>query len=320
MESNIKVLDEPRITSLTEIDLHALSEIRDAKDTFLTAYFGATGRDSEQSFVESRLNAIKKALPKDLLEAFQETLDMAESALSAPGVKGERGRVIFASASAGLLHVYRLSVEPESLVVWDSSPFLLPLAKLTEEYEDYGLLLIDSQEARLFLVKSNLLEENEKASIDLMNKHKKGGWSQMRYNRLRRGQISSFFTQLIEDLQKNEDLTKIRGLVVAGPGEAKGQLVEMMPHALKEKVIGIMDISMDGRKVERSRTARSSCRLWPVGSWEGPVGRASGFSLDLRGLCPARNDLHKLSTHRFRDREVPHLWRRSGGAQPGEHL
>jgi peptide chain release factor subunit 1 len=78
-----------------------------------------------------------------------------------------------------------------------------------------------------------------------MNKHKKGGWSQMRYNRLRRGQISSFFTQLIEDLQKNEDLTKIRGLVVAGPGEAKGQLVEMMPHALKEKVIGIMDISMD---------------------------------------------------------------------------
>ena len=256
MESNIRVLDDPKITSLAEIDLHALSETRDAKDTYLTVYFGTIGRDSDQSFVASRLNAIKKALPKDLLETFQKTLDMAESALSAPGVKGERGRVIFASATAGFLHVYRLSVEPEPLVVWDSSPFLLPLAKLTEEYEDYGLLLIDSQEARLFLVKSNLLEENEKASIDLMNKHKKGGWSQMRYNRLRRGQINSFFTQLIEDLQKNEDLTKIRGLVVAGPGEAKGQLVEMMPPALKEKVIGIMDISMDASSkdlVERGK-------------------------------------------------------------------
>ena len=67
----------------------------------------------------------------------------------------------------------------------------------------------------------------------------------MRYNRLRRGQISSFFSQLIEDLQKNEDLTKMRGLVVAGPGEAKDQLIEMMPHALKDKIIGTMDRSMD---------------------------------------------------------------------------
>ena len=245
MEFYSKVKEDPKITSLTEIDMHSLAEIRDEKDTFLTVYFGNTGRDSDKSFVASRLGAIQKALPKDLLEAFQETLGMVEAAISAPGMKGERGRVIFASATAGFKHVYRLSVEPEPLVVWASSPFLLPLARLKEEYEDYGLLLIDSQEARLFLVRSDLLEENEKASIDLMNKHKKGGWSQMRYNRLRKGQISSFFTELIEDLQKNEDLAKMRGLVVAGPGEAKGQLIEMMPQALKEKVIGTVNISMD---------------------------------------------------------------------------
>ena len=171
-------------------------------------------------------------------------------------MKGERGRVIFASATAGFLQVYRLSVEAEPLVVWSSTPFLLPLARLKEEFEDYGLLLIDSQEARLFLVRSNLLEENEKSSIDLMNKHKKGGWSQMRYNRLRRGQISSFFTQLIEDLQENEDLARMRGLVVAGPGEAKDQLIEMMPPALKRKVIGSLDISMEASSkdlMERGR-------------------------------------------------------------------
>ena len=245
MESNTKVNEDPKLTSLTEIDLHSLAEIRDVKDAFLTVYFGATGRDSDQSVVASRLGAIQKALPKDLLDAFQETLDMVEDALSAPGVKGERGRVIFASAAAGFLQVYRLSVEAEPLVVWSSTPFLLPLARLKEEFEDYGLLLVDSQEARLFLVRSNLLEENEKSSIDLMNKHKKGGWSQMRYNRLRRGQISSFFTKLIEDLQENEDLARMRGLVVAGPGEAKDQLIEMMPPALKGKVIGSLDTSME---------------------------------------------------------------------------
>lgn len=245
MESNIKVNEDPKLTALTEIDLRSLAEISDVKDAFLTVYFGATGRDSDQSVVASRLGAIQKALPRDILETFQETLGMAKDALSAPGVQGERGRVIFASSAAGFLDVYRLSVEVEPLVVWGSTPFLLPLARLKEVFEDYGLLLIDSQEARLFLVRSNLLEESEKSSIDLMNKHKKGGWSQMRYNRLRRGQISSFFTQLIEDLQANEDLARMRGLVVAGPGEAKDQLIEMMPPALKDKVIGSLDISME---------------------------------------------------------------------------
>lgn len=234
-----------QVTSLADIDLHALAEVKDERDTFLTVYFGTNGRDNDQPFVLSRLGAIQKALPKDLKTTFEETLGMVEDALSAPAVKDERGRVIFASAPNDFLQIYRVSVEPEPLVVWDSSPFLIPLAKLREEYQDYGLLLIDSQEARLFLVKSDLLEENEKASIDLMNKHKKGGWSQMRYNRLRRGQIHSFFTKLLEDLQKNDDLSRMRGLVVAGPGEAKGQLIEMMPPALKDKILGIVDTSME---------------------------------------------------------------------------
>jgi len=106
MEFNAKVKDDPKLTSLIEIDLHSLAEIRDKKDTFLTIYFGATGRDSDQSFVASKLSIIQKALPKNLLVAFQETLGMVEAALSAPGIKGERGRVIFASATAGFLHVY----------------------------------------------------------------------------------------------------------------------------------------------------------------------------------------------------------------------
>ena len=237
--------DSFHITSLSDIDLHALADVKDEHDTFLTIYFGPIGRYSDQSFVASRLSSIRKALPKDMSATFEETLGMVEHALSSPAVKGELGRVIFASAPRGFLQIYRVSVEPEPQVVLGSSPFLLPLAKLREEYQDYGLLLIDSQEARLFLVKSDQLEADEKASIDLMNKHKRGGWSQMRYNRLRSGQIHSFFTQLIEDLQKNEDLSKMRGLVVAGPGEAKGKLIEMMPFALKEKVLGTVDASMD---------------------------------------------------------------------------
>lgn len=231
------------LTPVTEIDLRALSEIKAEKDTFLTVYLTTNIKDF-RAFVDGRLKAINKALPEDLKDAFAQTLELIEPAIASTAVKGERGRMIFASASAqSFLHVYRVGAELEPLVVWDSSPFLLPLARLRKDYEDYGLLLIDSQEYRLFLVRSRVAVEKEKRSIDLMNKHKKGGWSQMRFNRLRRGAIKSFLTEAVEDLQ-SLNIQGIKGLVVAGPGEAKGQLVEMLPASWKSKVLGVLDISM----------------------------------------------------------------------------
>ena len=82
----------------------------------------------------------------------------------------------------------------------------------------------------------------------------------MRYNRFRRGQISSFFTQLIEDLQKNEDLIKMHGLVVAGPCDAKGQLIKMLPLALKVKVLGTMDVSMEATSINLVKQGKDLAR------------------------------------------------------------
>jgi peptide chain release factor subunit 1 len=159
-------------------------------------------------------------------------------------VKGERGRAVFASAPKEFFYAFRLAVELEPLVVLDSSPFLLPLARLREEYEDYVLLLLDSKEARIFLVRSDLLEERERAHIDLMNKHKKGGWSQMRFSRLRQGAIHSFLSKIVEDLS-HQDLGSARGLVIAGPGDAKQQLLELLPASLRGKVLGLLDVPLD---------------------------------------------------------------------------
>jgi peptide chain release factor subunit 1 len=47
----------------------------------------------------------------------------------------------------------------------------------------------------------------------------------------------------VEDL-KSLDVHEIKGLVVAGPGEAKGQLVDMLPASWKSKVLGVLDVSM----------------------------------------------------------------------------
>ena len=191
MDPGAKAKNKDRIWPVSEIDLRALAEEKGEVDDFLTIYLTVNIRDDRPQ-IASRLKTMAKAMPHELEEAFSKTRIMAESGLTTDPIKGERGRIIFASEQRAILQVYRLGVEMEPLVVWDRSPFLLPLAKLSNDYQDYCLLLLDSQEARLFLIRSDFLQEKKKISIDLMNKHKKGGWSQMRYNRLRMGSIKSF--------------------------------------------------------------------------------------------------------------------------------
>jgi peptide chain release factor subunit 1 len=104
---------------------------------------------------------------------------------------------------------------------------------------------MDSQQALLYSVRSNVMKVEDSDSIDLMNRHKKGGMSQMRFNRLRRGAVQSFITEVVEDIQELDELSKLRGLVLAGPGEAKKNLYESLPQDIRSMVIGMEDLSMD---------------------------------------------------------------------------
>jgi len=239
------ICDRP--VPVSSIDLRYLAEIYDEKDIYLSIYLPVGGPEQamNSTYLNKRTRSIRKAIDEELRNPFERTLAMVEDMLEWAPVQGERGRVIFASDPSGFLHLYRLGVEVERTMVLDTSPFLLPLARLDDDYEDYGILLLDSQEARLYIVRSMLVEERSGPSIDLMNRHKKGGMSQMRFNRLRRGAIGHFIEEVVEDLSEIGDLKGFRGLVIAGPGEAKKMLMEQLPKEYADKIIGTIDISMD---------------------------------------------------------------------------
>ncbi|RLF65751.1 MAG: hypothetical protein DRN57_08465 [Thermoplasmata archaeon] len=233
------------LTLLSDIDLAELSSVRDENDVFLSVYL-PIGRKSDlnASYIASRSRDISKALGKDLSAVFGDTMEMVGEFLDGRPVPGERGRVVFASSRTGLLRKYRISVEPETRMVLDTSPFLLPLAMLQDEYEDLCLVLLDSRQARVMTVRSNILEDRERTKIDLMNKHKKGGWSQKRFNRLRRGAIHAFIREVASDLECIRQ-ERMRGIIIAGPGEAKKMLAEELPKDLKDMVIGMVDTDIE---------------------------------------------------------------------------
>lgn len=233
---------------VSSIDLRELSELYSEKDVFLSLYLPTatkSDRDLNGSYVKQRENSIGKAIGRDLLECFGPTMEQVREIIERAPAEGEKGLVIFASKCSGFLKEYRIAAAPQRKMVLDTSPYLLPLARLKDEFEDYGLLLMDSREAKLMIVRSSMIESEGGSSIDLMNKHKKGGMSQMRFNRLRRGAIKSFVSEVVEDLRSMDDLKSLRGIVVAGPGEAKKQLMDELPQDISDMMMGELDVDME---------------------------------------------------------------------------
>ena len=73
-----------------------------------------------------------------------------------------------------------------------------------------------------------------------MNKHKKGGCSQARFQRLRKESIHAFFVKVTEELQKFAD----ENIIIAGPGQAKYEFKKILPKNLQEKIIGVVDVDI----------------------------------------------------------------------------
>ena len=235
------------LTPLTDIDVRGLAEASAENDCFLSIYLPTGSRgdmEANASFVRSRVTAIENALSGDIEREFRQTLASLGEGLQHEPVPGERGRVVFVSACEDFFEAYRLPVAVERALVLDNSPYILPLSLLMDDHEDYGIILMDSQKATFYLVRSSMMEKVESVSIDLMNRHKKGGMSQKRFNRLRQGQIEAFIDEIVDDLDRLE-AGSMRGLVIAGPGEAKGQLVDALPPRYAQMVMGTVDTDID---------------------------------------------------------------------------
>jgi peptide chain release factor subunit 1 len=251
------------VTPLTDIDVRALAGISAERDCYLTIYLPTGSREDKEAnegFIKKRAGAIRNALEGELERDFEETLASLGDGLLHEPVPKERGRVVFVSACQDFFEAYRLPVRVERALVLDNSPYILPLTLLLDDHEDYGVILMDSQEATFYRVRSTMVEKVESANVNLMNRHKKGGMSQKRFNRLRRGQVEAFIDEIVDDMDHIQEMEGMRGIVVAGPGEAKVHFVDALPPRYVGMVMGTVDIDMDVRHAELMAHAEELAR------------------------------------------------------------
>lgn len=216
--------------------IRELSELYDeqSKDFFVSLYLNEF---NDKNFLKHRIHACESLLDKKEKENFKRTIEEIKDFLK----KDHKPNIaVFASDKHDFFTAVPLPVTINHSLVVDSSPYIRPLARILDEWESFLLVLMNSNQAKIFSVELGQAEQQKKLSSDIMNKHKKGGWSQARFQRIRKGAIKDFFGEVIEYLEHETS----NQIVLAGPGTAKNQFKELLPQHVKEKIVDVIDVDI----------------------------------------------------------------------------
>jgi len=131
----------------------------------------------------------------------------------------------------------------------NSEFYLEPLKEMLEEKEIYGLAVLDRKEATIALLKGKRIEILKTLTSGVPGKHKAGGQSQRRFDRLIELAAHEFLKRIGEHMNEAFlSIPDLKGIIIGGPGHTKEDFVkgDYLHHEVKKKIITTVDTSYTG--------------------------------------------------------------------------
>ncbi len=104
------------------------------------------------------------------------------------------------------------------------------LEEMVEDRDAVGILIVERDQATIGMLRGSRLEVLEEMADYIPGKHKMGGQSQRRFDRIIEQMVEEFFKRVGEHAARHflpyVEKGKLKGLIVAGPGYAKMDFVK----------------------------------------------------------------------------------------------
>jgi len=145
-------------------------------------------------------------------------------------------------------------VPPKTINVYfyrcDSRFHIEPLMEILREKETYGVIVIDCDEATLATLRGRRMEIVKELTSGVPGKHRAGGQSARRFERIREAAINDYFKRVGGHANSIfSQIQDLKGIIVGGPGPTKYDFKEgdHLNYMLKDKIIATLDTSYVGR-------------------------------------------------------------------------
>ncbi|MEN8154713.1 MAG: VLRF1 family aeRF1-type release factor [Acidobacteriota bacterium] len=243
---------------MKNIDLRKLSELTSPDRAFLTIY--SSGNKKSEDILDN-LTSRKKVLKNndDEYLHFNENFKLVENDLKKKPEE-KKSFVIFCCWALDYYKKYELGPEVEDIIRIDSSPYILPIAQLRDEYEDHIIITATNEKTKIYLVSAQKNIQEEKIEGDIKNHVKVGGWSQQRYERRRDKEFSRYTKNISEKVKEMLKGSNLRRIIMVGSKETIKELSEAFPGEIREKIAG--EKAVDLKKGEDFLNAEIFKLLW----------------------------------------------------------
>jgi peptide chain release factor subunit 1 len=165
-------------------------------------------------------------------------------------------------------------IPPEPINVYfyrcEHSFILDPLFEMLRKEETYAIIVIDTKDATFALLKGKRLEILKEITSGVAGKHRAGGQSARRFERLREAQLVEFYTRIgrtANTLFLN--VPNLKGILLAGPAGTKDEFRKgkHLHYELDAKILSTIDTAYTGLEgvkevVERSGDILKNVRFY----------------------------------------------------------
>ncbi|MFX0188955.1 MAG: peptide chain release factor aRF-1 [Candidatus Hodarchaeota archaeon] len=131
-----------------------------------------------------------------------------------------------------------------------ASEFLLsPLEEMLIPKETYGLLVIGRKKSAVGYLRGNHVEIVRDFTSGIHGKHRAGGQSQRRYERLIEEGEKRFYRRISDEINKLFlNIEDLNGIFIGGPGPSKEKFVndESLDYRLRDKILEVVDLGYSG--------------------------------------------------------------------------
>lgn len=125
------------------------------------------------------------------------------------------------------------------------------LKDMLKDDKAMGLLTVDTQEAGLGVLSGDRWQVEDTLTSGVSGKHRQGGQSARRFERLRDNELNEYYKRIAERAQRILiDQHKVKGLIVGGPGPTKDTFLkeEYLDYRLQGNVVAVLDTSYSGEE------------------------------------------------------------------------
>lgn len=234
----------------TEQDLNELVELRSDDPPVLSLYLNV---DPTQRTTDKYRLTLRSLLKEIADEAYPADVEAVERYFDFEYDWQGKGVAVFSCQGADFWRTYTLAVPVHNYAYVSHRPYIKPLTDVLDAYGRYGVVLVGSEGARMFLFNLGELVEATGTLGEEVRRAKHGGASGVAG--MRGGMTARTARReealILRNLKEIAEATKAfctsngcRRLVLGGTEPNTSQFLDLLPKALQDRVIGSFTVDI----------------------------------------------------------------------------